>query len=210
MQQVTAAMWDLMDKGGMVMWPLLACSIVALTVIIERSLFWLGIMRRSERHLRDEVLGMAQQNGDWTQILETIKDCEDYVIVVLKEGILHRDYDMSMAMESEAQHLMKKMAQFMTVPDTIITVAPMLGILGTVTGIMSAFNVLSGSGIADPKLVTGGIAEALITTVAGLIISITTVFPYNHFKNRIEQAGHLMEKYATKLEMIRQKQEIRR
>lgn len=197
----TAAMWELMDKGGWVMWPLLACSIIVTAVIFERVFFWTGIVRRRNRPLRDELLALARQS-EWAMIEEKTKGCTDPVVRVLHVGIQHRDFDMAKAMEDEAQQIMKRMSQFMPVMDTIITVAPMLGILGTVTGIMSAFNVLSGSGMADPKLVTGGIAEALITTVAGLVISIATVFPYNYFKSRIEHAIHFMEKYATRLEVV--------
>lgn len=197
-------MWEIMRSGGPVMWPLLACSVIVLTIIIERALFWLGITRRRNRPLRDEVLNMVQR-GDWQAVEEKTAGCADPVVRVLNAGIFHRDFDMAKAMEDEAQQIVKRMSQFMPVLDTMITVAPMLGILGTVTGIMSAFNVMSGSGMADPKLVTGGIAEALITTVAGLIISIATVFPYNYFRSRIEHAIHFMEKYATRLEVAHQR-----
>jgi biopolymer transport protein ExbB len=197
----TTAMWEMMEKGGPVMWPLLACSIIVTTVILERTFFWLSITRHRNRPLRDEVLEYVRQR-DWKRIEEKTAGCTDPVIKVLNIGILHREFDMGKAMEDEAQQIVKKMTQFMPVLDTMITVAPMLGILGTVTGIMSAFDVLSGTGMADPKLVTGGISEALITTVAGLVISIATVFPYNYFKNRVEHSIHFMEKYATRLEVL--------
>ena len=189
-----------MKSGGPVMWPLLACSVIVVTIIIERVLFWFGIAWRRNRPLRDEILHLAQR-GDWPQIEEKTKKCSDPVVRVLHIGILHRDYDMAKAMEDEAQQIVKKMSQFMPVLDTMITVAPMLGILGTVTGIISAFKMLGASSTPDPRLVTGGIAEALLTTAAGLIISISTVFPYNYFKSRIEHAIHFMEKYATRLEV---------
>ena len=183
------------------MWPLLACSVIVLTIVFERALFWAGMARRRNRALRDEVLTVSDDT-DWKTIEERIRQCDDAVIRVLKVGIQHRDYDMSRAMEAEARHLLKKMSQFMAVLDTMITVAPLLGILGTVIGIISSFKMLgSGGGMADPKLVTGGIAQALITTAAGLSISIFTVFPYNYFKSRIENSAHLMEKYATRLEV---------
>ncbi|WP_456473207.1 MotA/TolQ/ExbB proton channel family protein [Desulfolithobacter sp.] len=97
------------------------------------------------------------------------------------------------------------MSRFMTLLDTMITVAPLLGIFGTVLGIISSFKMLGSAGIADPKLVTGGIAQALITTATGLAISIITVFPYNYFKSRIEHAIHIMEKYGTSLEVVYEK-----
>ncbi|WP_339135939.1 MAG: MotA/TolQ/ExbB proton channel family protein [Candidatus Electrothrix sp. GW3-4] len=193
-------MLEIIHNGGLVMWPLLACSLIVLTIILERSLFWTGMVRRRNRALRDEVLTVAE-SMDWQQIEEKTADSNDAIVRVLKVGILHRDYDMSKAMEAEAQHLLKKMSQFMTVLDTMITVAPLLGILGTVIGIISSFKMLGSTGMADPKLVTGGIAQALITTATGLTISIFTVFPYNYFKSRIENATHLMEKYATRLEV---------
>ncbi|WYD80374.1 MAG: MotA/TolQ/ExbB proton channel family protein [Candidatus Electrothrix gigas] len=193
-------MWELIHNGGPIMWPLLACSIIVLTIIFERLLFWIGMALRRKRALRDEVL-LLVTNRDWLEIENKTAECDDVVIRVLRIGILHREYDMNKAMEAEAQHLLKKMTQFMTVLDTMITVAPLLGILGTVIGIIASFKMLGNSSVADPKLVTGGIAQALITTAAGLTISIFTVFPYNYFKSRVENAAHLMEKYATRLEV---------
>ena len=109
-------MLELIHNGGLVMWPLIACSIIVLTIIIERTLFWLGMARRRNRALRDEVLTIAEAM-DWEKIEEKTKGSDDAVVRVLKIGVLHRDYDMSKAMEAEAQHLLKKMSQFMIVLD---------------------------------------------------------------------------------------------
>lgn len=196
--------YEIILSGGPVMWPLLACSIVVVTIIGERLLFWAQIRRKRNRKLMDEVLQLTE-SADWARIKEKTKGSEDYVIRVLNVGILHRDYDMGKAMEAEAQQMVNRMSQFMSVLDTMITVAPLLGIFGTVLGIISSFEVLGNNGIADPKLVTGGIAQALLTTAAGLGISITSVFPYNYFKSRIEHAIHSMEKYATSLEVVYKK-----
>ncbi len=196
--------YELIQQGGAVMYPIMACSVIVLTVIFERLLFWLYIKKRRNRQLTDMVLQLAE-SGSWQKIKEITQGSEDHVIRVLTVGILHRDYDMTKAMEAEAQHIVKKMSQFMTILDTMITVTPLLGILGTVLGIISSFDVLGSSGLADPKLVTGGIAQALITTAAGLGISITCVFPYNYFKSRIENGMHVMEKYATSLEVVYRK-----
>ena len=84
----------------------------------------------------------------------------------------------------------------MPVLDTIITIAPMLGILGTVTGIIASFDMLGLAGVEEPKAVVAGIAQALITTAAGLGISIATVFPYNYFSARIEAAQEELEMYG--------------
>jgi biopolymer transport protein ExbB len=93
----------------------------------------------------------------------------------------------------------------MAVIDTMITVAPLLGIFGTVTGIILSFEMLGSAGIEHPQAVTAGIAQALITTAAGLGIAILSVFPYNYFNSRIEKAALDIEKYATSLEIVYEK-----
>jgi biopolymer transport protein ExbB len=197
-------LYEMMQSGGPVMWPLLACSIVVLTVIGERLLFWLQIRRKRNRQLMDEILSLAE-HGDWQAIKEKSQGCDDHVIRLLNVGILHREFDMAKAMEAEAQYTVRRMSKFMTLLDTMITVTPLMGILGTVIGIIASFEILGSGDLADPKLVTGGIAQALITTATGLTISIVTVFPYNYFKAKIEHAIHIMEKYATSLEVVYEK-----
>jgi len=193
--------WHLFQSGGPVMWPLLACSIITLTVILERAFFWIGLERKRNRPLMNEVLEIARY-GDWERIKAQTAGCRDHVIRMLAVGMLHREFSLSKAMEAEAEATLKKMRRFMTVLDTMITVAPLLGIFGTVLGIITSFNLLGASGIEDPKAVTAGIAQALITTATGLGIAILAVFPYNYFNTRIEEAAHVMEKYATSLEIV--------
>ncbi len=193
--------WHLFQSGGPVMWPLLACSIITLTVVLERLFFWIGLEHYRNRPLMDEVLEIARY-GDWEAIKEKTTGCRDHVIRMLAVGILHRKFSLTKAMEAEAEEALKRMRRFMTVLDTMITVAPLLGIFGTVLGIIASFNLLGSSGIEDPKAVTAGIAQALITTATGLGIAILAVFPYNFFNTRIEAASHVMEKYATNLEIV--------
>ena len=197
-------MYDILQSGGPVMWPLLLCSLIVVTVIIERLLFWISLERNRNRTLLDEVLSMAE-TGDWEMIREKTAGNRDYIIRLLVVGILHRDFDMGRAMEAEANVMLQRMNRYMPVLDTMITVAPLLGILGTVLGIISSFKMLGVGGIADPKLVTGGIAQALITTATGLTIAIIAVIPFNYFNSRINRAIHVMEKYATSLEVVFQK-----
>jgi biopolymer transport protein ExbB len=196
--------YEIIQHGGPVMWPLLVCSVAVLTVIVERTLFWISIERKRNRALMDEVLTLAE-TGDWEQIREKTMGSRDHISRLLVVGIVHRDYDMGRAMEAEANLMIQRMNRYMPVLDTMITVAPLLGIFGTVLGIIASFKVLGTSGIADPKLVTSGIAQALITTAAGLGISIIAVIPYNYFNTRISRAIHVMEKYATNLEVVYEK-----
>jgi biopolymer transport protein ExbB len=173
-------------------------------VVVERLLFWFSLERNRNRILLDEVLAMAE-TGDWEMIREKTAGNRDHIIRILVVGILHRDFDMGRAMEAEANVMLQRMNRYMPVLDTMITVAPLLGILGTVLGIISSFKMLGAGGIADPRMVTGGIAQALITTAAGLAIAIIAVIPFNYFNSRIDQAVHVMEKYATSLEAVFQK-----
>jgi len=193
--------WQIFKSGGPVMWPLLGCSIITLTVVLERIFFWIGLQRNRNRPLMDEVLEIARI-GDWETIKNKTAGCRDHVIRMLVVGILHREFSLSKAMEAEAEVTLKRMRKYMTVLDTMITVAPLLGIFGTVLGIITSFQLLGASGIEDPKAVTAGIAQALITTATGLGIAILAVFPYNYFNTRIEAAAHVMEKYATSLEIV--------
>ncbi len=195
---------DVIQSGGPVMYPLLICSVVVLTVVVERFIFWFTLESKRDRKLMDELLTLAEK-GRWDQVKEKTEGCNDHIVRLLIVGILHRDYDMGKAMEAEADLTVRRMSRFMPVLDTMITVAPLLGILGTVIGIINSFQMLGTSGIADPKLVTAGIAQALITTATGLAISIFAVIPYNYFNTRIDRAIHIMEKYTTSLEVVHKK-----
>jgi biopolymer transport protein ExbB len=197
-------MWDVFDKGGPVMYPLLACSIIALAVVIDRAIFWLKLGLQRKPSLVDEVLELSRQ-GDWESIRIKTTNTKDYIIKILVSGILHREFSMIKAMEAAAADEIKHMRRFMGVLDTMITVAPLLGIFGTVLGIIISFEVLGSAGIEHPQAVTGGIAQALITTAAGLGIAILSVFPYNYFSSRVENAAVLIEKYATSLEIVFEK-----
>jgi biopolymer transport protein ExbB len=166
-------MLDIFINGGPVMYPLLACSIIVMTVIIERTIFWIHLDMRRDKYLVDDVLELCQI-GDWESVREKIKDSKDYIIRILISGILHREFSL-------------------------------LGIFGTVIGIIFSFEALGTSGIQDPKAVTSGIAQALITTAAGLGIAILSVFPYNYFNSRVEKAALDIEKYATSLEIVYEK-----
>jgi biopolymer transport protein ExbB len=197
-------MWDIFDKGGPIMYPLLACSIIALAVVIDRAIFWIKLGFQRKPSLVDDVLELSRQ-GDWEAIRKRTMNAKDYIIKILVSGILHREFSMIKAMEAAAADEIKHMRRFMGVLDTMITVAPLLGIFGTVLGIISSFDVLGTAGIEHPQAVTSGIAQALITTAAGLGIAILSVFPYNYFNSRVENAAVLIEKYATSLEIVFEK-----
>ena len=197
-------MTDLFIKGGPVMYPLLGCSLIALTVILERIFFWVREAVNRNQSTVDHVLEMSRR-GDWEGIKREVSGSRDYIIRILVSGILHKEFSMTKAMEAAAGDEIKRMRRFLDILDTMITVAPLLGIFGTVTGIISSFEVLGTSGIEQPLAVTAGIAEALITTAAGLAIAIPSVFFYNYFNSRAQAAALAIEKYATSLEIVYEK-----
>ncbi len=197
-------MIDLFIKGGPVMYPLLACSVIALTVIIERTLFWIREDMRRNRALVDTILELCRL-GDWEGVKRQVKGSRDYIVRILVNGILHREFSMGKAMETAAGDEIQRMQRYLIILDTMITIAPLLGIFGTVTGIIASFELLGTSGIQDPRAVSAGIAQALITTAAGLAIAIPCVFAFNHFNARAEKAALAIEKYATSLEIVYEK-----
>lgn len=170
----------LIDKGGYVMVPLFVLSVISVALIIERCWFWflvggLGSMRRIER------LNAVLRRGDVVQAKEIIKrDSSPYGIVakaLLEDGA-------SDAVAMEAVELQRpRIDRFMVALSTIITAAPLLGILGTVLGIIQSFRLLGEQSVlTDPSDVAGGIAAALLTTALGLIIALVTLFPYMLFR----------------------------
>ena len=197
-------MIDLFFKGGPIMYPLLMCSIIALTVIIERTIFWIGEDYRRDQALVNEVLSLAEQ-GNWETVRARIGNSKDFIIRILVAGILHREFSIAKAMETSASDELDRMRRYLPILDTIITVSPLLGIFGTVIGIILSFEMLGSTGIEEPQAVTAGIAQALITTASGLGIAILSLFPFNYFNSRVEKAATTIEKYATSLEIVYEK-----
>ena len=193
-------MLEIFLAGGPVMFPLLLCSVLVLTVVIERIFFWLFTDRNRDRILVADVLELAR-DGNWEAIRSRATGSRDFVIRILISGILHRDFSMAKAMEAAAAVEVQRMRRYMGVLDTIITVAPLLGIFGTVNGNIHTFEKLGSAGINDPQAVTVGVAQALITTAAGLGIAIFSVFPFNYFNAKVDRAVMEIESTATSLEI---------
>ena len=193
-------MFDLIGiviKGGPVMLPLLACSIIALAVVIERFLFW---RRIGARAIAEETLSLADRR-DFAPAVELGRNADSPLVRVLASGLAHRNPSVTKALEVAAQKEVPVLKQRLTILDTIITLAPLLGLLGTVTGMIGSFGIMSQVGIGQPHAVTGGVAEALIATATGLLIAILTLVPYNYFSNRAEREMEEIEYYASRLDL---------
>lgn len=187
---------DIIVKGGAVMAPLLACSIIGLAVVIERWLFW---RRIGNRQAAETLLDLVER-GELNKAAESARQTDSPMVRVLASGLTHRNV-MAKALEVAAQREIPVLKQRLTILDTIITLAPLLGLLGTVTGMIGSFGIMSQAGMGQPHAVTGGVAEALIATATGLLIAILTLVPYNYFSNRAEREMEDIEYYASRLEL---------
>ena len=178
------------------MWPLLACSVVAVAVIFERLFFWLILSRRKDQTLINRIFTLTEE-GDFDTAIEEAKTSSCLVCHMLTDGLAHRNYGLVQSLEAASLQEIEKMKRNLSVLDTIITLAPLLGILGTVSGIIVSFDLLGEAGIEDPKAVTGGIAQSLITTATGLAIAIVALLPYNALTRKVDTVTRYLEQIAT-------------
>ena len=197
-------MLELMYKGGPIMWPLMVCSMVALAIVLERAVFWLQISMRKNQDLINRIFSLTEA-GQFEEAIKASKNSPCLVCRILTGGLAHRNYGLVQSLEAAALFEIEKMKRFLAVLDTIITAAPLLGILGTVSGIIISFDLLGDAGIEDPKAITGGIAQALITTAAGLSIAIVTLLPYNALIRKVEKVTRHLEQLVTCYEVTVQK-----
>jgi biopolymer transport protein ExbB len=190
----------LFEKGGPVMWPLLVTSLVALTVAIERIIFIAREKRRRQPEVVEKILSLAEQ-GNVEGAVKSARDSKDFLVKILVYGLLHREKSFTSALLRAANQELKRFNQGLPVLDTVVTLAPLLGLLGTVTGMIHAFGLLGGRELEAPTVITGGIAEALIATAFGLAIAIVALLPFNYLNARVEEARHEIEDASTHLEL---------
>jgi biopolymer transport protein ExbB len=183
--------------------PLLASSIIALTVIVERLWFW---RRLKSRAAGQRILALVAE-GDLPQAMQVASASQHSVARVLGAGIAAKHLAPGAAMPAAAQAELGQSRRYLPILDAIITLAPLLGLLGTITGMISAFGVISEVRLGQPHAITGGIAEALIVTATGLFIAIMTLIPYNYLRTKIEQLTDALEEQATHLELLLGKRE---
>ena len=185
-------------KGGVVMIPLLACSLISLALTIERIIFWTKL---KSKEVLNQILALVEK-GEFDQALKLGKSSGQPIARVLAAGLAHRNPAPAKAMEAAAQAEIPVLKSRIGVLDTIVTLAPLLGLLGTVVGMIGSFDVMSEAGLGQPHAVTGGVAEALIATATGLLIAILTLVSYNYFTARVERELDQMEHFSSSLELL--------
>jgi biopolymer transport protein ExbB len=189
-------MIQILISGGWMMIPILFCSLVGLTVVIERLIFFYNSGTSPEA---DRMLNLIQQ-GKFADALSVAEQRPVPLLRVLSAGIMSRDDQPEKAMEAAGLAEITMMKRGLNVLDTIITLGPLLGLLGTIIGMIDSFGIMAESGLGQPHAVTGGVAEALVCTAAGILVAVTTLVPYNYFLTRVEREGERIELYATRVE----------
>ncbi|MFC5456566.1 MotA/TolQ/ExbB proton channel family protein [Prosthecobacter fluviatilis] len=174
---------DLFHKGGPIMYPIAVVTVVAVCIFVERVFWWLRFTAKRSVKQLDEVYEKLEA-GDLAQAIAHSAKSSDPVVRMIHHGLNHRHTSMQGALEVAAGQELRDAGRYLSAMDTIVTLAPLLGLLGTVTGIMGSFTSIGGSELAVEK-VTGGIGEALIATAAGLGIAIGTLVPMNYFHARL-------------------------
>ena len=190
-------------KGGPVMWPILACALVAVAVVGERACWWWRERRRRDPAKLERVLAALEQ-ADVAAAVQLSADSEDPLIRVMHHGLGHLGHShgsLLAALQLAAGIELKRAGRFLTVMDTLVTLAPLLGLLGTVTGLMRAFLNIGSAELAVTA-VTGGIGEALIATAGGLAIAIFALVPFNYFTAQVAQLQFDLETAATNVEVL--------
>jgi biopolymer transport protein ExbB len=197
-------MWEIVQAGGALMWPIILCSIVAAAIILER-LWTLQDRRVLPPDLTRKVWKLVEANQINDKVIAALEQ-NSPLGKLLAAGLANRDRPREVLMErleDTGRHVVHELERFLNTLGTIAGVSPLLGLLGTVTGMMNTFGALGTADIAaNAGKITGGVGEALIATACGLGIAILCLFPYNVLNTRIEQARHDISDAANALEIM--------
>jgi biopolymer transport protein ExbB len=201
------SMMDLFHAGKEIMWPILLLSFVGITVVVERLLFIIRENGTREAQAVEKMLELVEKR-DIAGALAIGKKSKDFIARILVYTLTNKEYSMSNAFVRASGQELGRFSQGMATLDTVITAAPMLGLLGTVTGMMKTFGALGGGNLAAASgAITGGVAEALIATAAGLLIAIMALLPFNYLNARTEQAKQEVSDASHALEILVKKSE---
>lgn len=193
-------MLDLIIRGGPVMVPILLCSVISLTIIVERCL-----SLRRHRILRYEILQRIEELLRDRKIPEATTLCKRYpssMTRILLAAILNHDKtrpEIKEIIEDAGRHEVPVLERYLGVLGTIASISTLLGLLGTIAGMIKTFNVIAALGYGHPEALAGGISEALITTAAGLSVAIPTFVLYNFFTSKVDSLVLEMEKNSLRM-----------
>lgn len=193
-------MLELIKAGGLLMWPIIICSIIAMGIIGER--FW------SLREIKIAPKNLVSKVWQWQKVghldKKRIQDLRNSspLGMVLAAGLINRNHSreiMKESIEETGRHVAHDLERFLNTLGTIASISPLLGLLGTVIGMIKVFTVITSMGVGDPSVLSEGISEALITTAAGLSVAIPSLMFHRYFRGKIDGLIITMEQEALKM-----------
>ena len=193
-------MFELMVAGGWIMAPIILCSILAFTIVVER-LWTLREKKIIPPHLVEQILKLHQKNAIGSEAIEKLY-ANSPLGRILSAGLrnMHGKREvMKESIEEEGRQVALNLERFLNTLGTIASITPLLGLLGTVIGMIKVFAVITSLGVGDPKILADGISEALITTAAGLSVAIPAVMFYRYLRGRVDELLLKMEAQAVYL-----------
>lgn len=193
-------MFEIVMAGGIVMVPILLCSILAVAITLER-LWTLREQRVVPTELTDKVWQWVENRALSDKQVMALQQ-HSPLGSVLAAGLANRHRErpvMIQAIEDAGRHVVHDLERFLNTLGTIAAITPLLGLLGTVTGMIRTFKAITTAGIGNPAAMAGGIAEALITTAAGLLVAIPALVAYRYLRGRVDELVIRMEKESIKL-----------
>jgi len=193
-------MFELFAKGGFLMWPLLACSVLALAIVLAKLYFFYQIQQGADELFKD-VYELARQK----KFPEAIVVCQrsNSPLARVLVAVLHlqgrsREHIKTVASEVAGREA-APLEHFMGLLSTIATISPLLGLLGTVLGMIEAFTVIAAQGVGTPATLGGGISQALVTTAAGLTVAIPVILAHRYLSGRISRISVTLEEYILRI-----------
>lgn len=193
-------LFDVIKNGGFVIWPIVICSVIALIICIER--FWtLRKSRITPKHLVAQVWGWIKNNQLDKKKLKSLKESSP-LGEILAAGIVNHSHGretMKEAIRDSGRQVVVNLDRFLNTLGTIAVITPLLGLLGTVIGMIKVFTVITMQGVGDASALAGGISEALLTTAAGLTVAIPALIFHRYFERKVDELVLVMEEEALKM-----------
>jgi len=191
---------ELVKAGGWLMWPIIACSVIAMAIIVER--LWAYRRRRVlPTNLVAQIWQLHQNDQLTTAHIATVRNSSP-LGRILAAGLVNRSHSrevMKEAIEEEGRQVVHELDRYLNTLGTIANISPLLGLLGTVIGMIKVFTAITSAGVGNPAVLAGGISEALITTAAGLSVAIPAVIFHRYLNGRVDRIVLSMEEQALKM-----------
>ena len=190
-------MFEIFKAGGPLMWIILLCSLIALAIIFERMIT-LRLRQVAPSSLREQIVELVRSGRLTKERIEMVRE-HSPLGQVLAAGLYNIDHGeeaMRESIEETGKVIVHRLGKYLNTLGTIASITPLIGLLGTVIGMIKVFTAITSSGVGDPTVLSGGISEALITTAAGLSVGIPCLMFYRHFKGKIIELAVALEEEA--------------